>query len=320
MSAFKQRDAMRPVRLSDFTGQPKVGAQLEVLLGSARKRSALPDHVLLSGPPGLGKTTLAHIVGHELDLPVTTASGPGLETPADVLMLLQGRAVPGVVFIDEIHRMGRAAEETLYPAMEDGSIPIRLGEGAGAEHVEIPVVPFTLVGATTQVGLLSGPLRDRFGFQGRLRPYSDEALTEIVQANAGKLGLELGDGAAGVIASRSRGTPRVANGLLSRVRDVAAVADQPKVSADDARASLDKFGVDELGLDEMSRTILRVLCTQFGGGPVGLNSLASAVGETSTTVESVYEPHLLSVGMLRRGSRGRVATELAFEHLELDKV
>lgn len=317
--AYKQRDAMRPTRLKDFTGQPSIGSQLEVLLGSARKRDALPDHMLLSGPPGLGKTTLASIVANELEIPIVTASGPALETPADVLMLLQGRSVPGVVFIDEIHRMNKAAEETLYPAMEDGSIPIRIGEGPGAEHITVDVVPFVLVGATTQVGLVAGPLRDRFGFQGRLQPYEVDALTAIVRTNSKKLGLRLDPKGAEVIASRSRGTPRVANSLLNRVRDVAEVRGLERVSKGAAVESLDQFGIDELGLDAVGRQILTVLCTQFNGGPVGLTSLASAVDETSSTVESVYEPHLMSVGMLRRSKQGREATDRAFEHLGLSR-
>lgn len=319
MTAFKQRDAMRPTRLKDFTGQPNVGSQLEVLLGSARKREALADHVLFSGPPGLGKTTLATIIANELELPITTATGPALETPADVLMLLQGRSVPGVVFIDEIHRMGKAAEETLYPAMEDGSIPIRIGEGPTAEHITVDVIPFVLVGATTQVGLVAGPLRDRFGFQGRLQPYDVDSLTRIVKVNAKKLGLKLAPTAAEVIASRSRGTPRVANGLLSRVRDYAEVEGWEKVSKADAVVALEKFGIDSLGIDEIGRHVLHTLCTQFNGGPTGLTSLASAVGETATTIETVYEPHLMSVGLLQRGPQGRVATDLAFSHLGLER-
>lgn len=319
MMAYKQRDAMRPTRLKDFTGQPNVGKQLEVLLGSARKRDALPDHMLFSGPPGLGKTTLASIVANELELPLVAASGPALETPADVLMLLQGRSVPGVVFIDEIHRMGKAAEETLYPAMEDGSIPIRIGEGPTAEHITVDVVPFVLVGATTQVGLVAGPLRDRFGFQGRLQPYDVESLARIVKTNSKKMRLKLDPKAAEAIASRSRGTPRVANGLLSRVRDVAEVQGLEKVSKAAAVESLEQFGIDSLGVDELGRQILQVLCTQFNGGPVGLTSLASAVGETASTIESVYEPHLMGVGMLRRGKQGRSATGAAYEHLGLER-
>lgn len=318
--AYKQRDPMRPTTLKNFTGQPKVGGQLEVLLGSARKRDALPDHLLLSGPPGLGKTTLAAIVANELDVPMISASGPALETPADVLMLLQGRSVPGVVFIDEIHRMGKAAEETLYPAMEDGSIPIRIGDGPSAEHITVDVVPFVLVGATTQVGLVASPLRDRFGFQGRLQPYDEAALTRIVKANSKKLGLKLDPKAAEVIAGRSRGTPRVANGLLSRVRDVAEVQGLEKVTKADAVTSLEQFGIDALGVDEVGRHILTTLCTQFNGGPVGLTSLASAANETVSTIETVYEPHLMSVGLLQRGKQGRVATDAAFDHLGLERI
>lgn len=313
--AYKQRDAMRPTRLEDFTGQSEISTQLNYLLGSSRKREALPDHMLFSGPPGLGKTTLADIVANELDLPLIAASGPALETPADMLMLMQGRRVPGVVFIDEIHRMSKTAAETLYPAMEDGRIPIRIGDGPGAEHISVDVIPFVLVGATTQSGMVPGPLRDRFGYQGRLQPYSVEDLTTIVEKNAVKLGLDLGPDAAEIVASRSRGTPRVANGLLKRVRDVAEVNGLEKVSSADADQALRHFGVDALGIDEEGRRILETLCVKFKGGPVGLSSLASAVGETVTTVETVYEPHLLEAGLLRRGPRGREATDLAFEHL-----
>lgn len=315
--AYRQRDAMRPERLKDFSGQPNISRQLGVLLGSARSREALPDHLLFSGPPGLGKTTLASIVANELSLPLVTASGPALETPADVLMLLQGRNVPGVVFIDEIHRMGKAAEETLYPAMEDGSIPIRIGDGPGAEHITVDVTPFVLVGATTQVGLVAGPLRDRFGFQGRLQPYDVDSLAKIVRTNARKLGLKMDPKAAKVIGTRSRGTPRVANSLLNRVRDVAEVEGLERVSPTVATEALDQFGVDALGLDEVSRQILHVLCTQFNGGPVGLSSLSSAIDETTSTIETVYEPHLMAMGLLQRGRQGRVATDAAYEHLGL---
>lgn len=316
--AYSSRDAMRPAGLKDFTGQPAIEKQLAVVLGSARSRGALPDHMLFSGPPGLGKTTLAHIVANELELPITTASGPSLETPADVLSLLQSRTEPGVVFVDEIHRMSRVAEETLYPALEDGEIPIRIGEGPTAEHVMIPVMPFTLVAATTQVGLLSAPLRDRFGFQGLLHPYGVDALTDIVRANARKMSLTMDAKAARAVASRSRGTPRVANSLLSRVRDVAEVEGVKRVSQQAAEAAMDAFGVDTLGIDQMGRRILEVLCTQFGGGPVGLTSLASAVGETTSTIESVYEPLLMATGLMQRTPQGRVATVAAYAHIGLD--
>lgn len=317
--AYKQRDAMRPTRLADFTGQSEISTQLNFLLGSSHKRDALPDHMLFSGPPGLGKTTLADIVANELELPLIAASGPALETPADMLLLLQGRKVPGVLFIDEIHRMGKTAAETLYPAMEDGTIPIRIGDGPGAEHITVDVIPFVLVGATTQAGMLPGPLRDRFGYVGRLQPYDLDALTTIVQTNAAKLGLDMDPAAAEVVASRSRGTPRVANGLLKRVRDVAEVSGLEHISHDAAVEALQHFGVDALGIDEEGRRILEALCVKFSGGPVGLSSLASAVGESASTIETVYEPHLLETGLLTRGPRGRVATDLAYEHLGIAK-
>lgn len=320
MGSAKMRDAMRPEMLDGFAGQPEVSKQLNVILGSARNRGQLPDHMLFSGPPGLGKTTLANIVANELGLPIVTASGPALETPADVLSLLQSRSEPGVVFIDEIHRMSKVAEETLYPAMEDGTVPIRIGDGASAEHLELPVTAFALVGATTQVGMVSGPLRDRFGFQGRLTLYTPEDLADIVKENAKKLGVGIDKHAALEIASRSRGTPRVANSLLSRVRDMVETQEGVKrVSKKLAQEALDMFGVDKLGVDAMGRHIIEVICEKFNGGPVGLGSIASAVGETPATLENVYEPHLMSVGLLSRSKQGRVATDKAYEHLGLEK-
>lgn len=314
---YATKDAMRPESLDSFTGQPDLSRKLDMLLSSARDRGQLPDHTLFAGPPGLGKTTLAHIIAAELSLPITTVTGPSLEKPADVIPLLHGRSAPGVVFIDEIHRMGAAAEETLYPAMEDGSIPIRIGEGRDAEHVTIPVAPFVVVGATTQVGLLSAPLRDRFGFHGRLQPYSPESLAQIIMTNADKMDTPLLESAAGTIASRSRGTPRVANQLLSRVRDYGRFEKLTSISAEDAARALDLFGIDSLGLDEVGRSLLQVLCGQFNGGPVGLSSLASSVGETTGTLETVYEPHLMSTGLIRRLPQGRIATCKGFEHVGL---
>lgn len=309
--------AMRPESFDAFVGQPALVSNLKVMVEAAKSRGGLPSHILLAGPPGLGKTSLAAIIGKELGLDVVTVSGPSIVKPADVIMVFNRLRKPSVVFIDEIHRMAPAAEETLYPAMEDGTLQIQVGTGVSAELVTVPLAPFVLVGATTQVGQLTGPLRDRFGYHGRLQPYSPADLEAIVSTNAGTLGVGLGEGAAGVIASRSRGTPRIANQLLSRVRDVAQVKGVDVMDSAAVGAALDSFGVDSLGLDLAARNLLEVLCTQFGGGPAGLNSLASAINETPAAVESLHEPHLLRLGLIHRTSRGRMATPEGFAHLGL---
>lgn len=306
--------AMRPETLDGFIGQPSLVSNLQVMIQAAKGRGGLPNHILLAGPPGLGKTSLAGIIGRELGLDVITVSGASLETPADAVTVVSRLRKASVLFIDEIHRMSAAAEETLYPAMEDGELQIQVGTGPSTEFVTVQVSPFVLVGATTQVGQLTGPLRDRFGYHGRLQLYSEEDLAKIVSANAETLGVHLGEGAADVVASRSRGTPRVANQLLRRVRDVAQVEGVDTVTPEHVAAALDSFGVDSAGLDLVAQQLLRLLCTQFRGGPVGLASLASAANETPASVETIHEPHLLKLGLITRTPRGRVATLEGFKH------
>lgn len=310
-------DPLRPQLLEDFAGQPQLVEHLRVILTAATARGEMPDHLLFAGGPGLGKTTLAGIVAAELHVPLLVTSGPALERPGDVAALLSGLAGRSVLFIDEIHRTPRAAEEILYPAMEDQVLDMMVGEGSRARTVRMDLPDFTLVGATTQAGMLSGPLRDRFGFQGRLQPYPVEELTVIVSRSASLLGLSMVPEAAAAIASRSRGTPRIANRLVRRVRDWAQVGGVDAVDEATALAALDAFGVDSAGLDELGREVLEALCVKFAGGPVGIASLASSVGEATLTLEEVYEPFLLRLGFLARTRSGRVATAKAFEHLGL---
>jgi Holliday junction DNA helicase RuvB len=328
MNRTANTDPLRPTTLAEFGGQPALRGELEVLLAAARQRNQMPDHVLLSGPPGTGKTTLAAIIAAELDVALVTTSAPAIERPGDIAALLSGLRGPHVVFIDEIHRLDRRAEELLYSAMEDGVLDLVIGEGAAARSVRIPIAPFTLVGATTMSGLLSGPLRDRFGFLGRFVLYEIEDLARIVQRSATLLGVELDDDAAILIAGRSRGTPRVANRLLRRVRDWVQVngsdgATQTTpapmtIDAPLALAALESLGVDTLGLDALGRDIVLALIAQFRGGPVGLGALAAAVGEAPATIELVYEPHLMRAGLIARTPRGRVALAPAYQHLGLD--
>lgn len=303
--------AIRPKNLSEFEGQPEIRRQLEVILGSARTRGDLPGHLLFSGPPGLGKTTLANVVGAELGVPLITSVGGSLEKPADVITLLQSFRSPTVVFIDEIHGMSKLASETLYSAMEDGFVSVAVGD----QHVPLHLAPFVLVGATTQQGSLLQPLRDRFSFIGRLNLYSVDDLTSIVSRNAEKMGIGISREAAHLIAERSQGTPRIAQSLLGRVRDVAVVQEHPEITPEVVSETMEMFGVDNLGLDDISRRVLRVLHEQFSGGPVGGSSLASAVGEPLGTLESVYEPHLMEYGLLQRTPKGRVLTDAGRAHL-----
>lgn len=317
MSGELGRDALRPQMLDDFTGQPNVVSHLRIVIGAAKGRQELPDHMLFAGPPGLGKTTLAQIVAHELGVPLVATSGPALERPGDLAALLSGIATPSVVFIDEIHRIPRTIEEILYPAMEDGVLDFVVGDGAKARTVRLPLQKFTLVGATTQSGMLSAPLRDRFGVLSRLELYGEAELSKIILRSAELLECAILDDAANVIASRSRGTPRVANTLLRRVRDWAQVSDVEKVDAAVAEQALDAFGVDTRGLDKLGLDILRAICQRFSGGPVGLSTLAAAVGEAPATVAEVYEPYLMHCNLLARTPRGRVATADAWSHLGL---
>lgn len=309
--------SLRPRRLEDFVGQETIKDQLTVSIAAAASRGEALDHVLLAGPPGLGKTSLAQIVAAELGVGFVQTAGPALERKGDVAAFLTALEPRSVFFVDEIHRLPRALEETFYPAMEDGMLPITVGQGAGARVVTLPLPPFTLIGATTRTGLLTTPLRDRFGIQHRLEHYGPEHLGRIVMRSAALLGVEIERGGAEAIASRSRGTPRVANRLLKRVRDYAEVRHGGVVSAEVASCALDLLQVDEAGLDRLDREILRVICERFSGGPVGLSTLAVAVGEESDTVEDVYEPYLLQRGLIERTPRGRAATRRAYAHLGL---
>ncbi|HEY2162303.1 MAG TPA: Holliday junction branch migration DNA helicase RuvB [Solirubrobacteraceae bacterium] len=310
--------SLRPRRLEDFVGQEAVKEQLAVSIAAAASRGEALDHVLLAGPPGLGKTSLAQIVATELGVSFVQTAGPALERKGDVAAFLTALEPDGVFFVDEIHRLPRALEETFYPAMEDGALPITVGQGAGARVVTLELPPFTLIGATTRAGLLTTPLRDRFGIQHRLEHYGPEDLARIVLRSARLLEVEIDARGAHAIAARSRGTPRVANRLLKRVRDYAEVRGSGVVTAPVAAAALDMLQVDGEGLDRLDREILRVICEKFSGGPVGLSTLAVAVGEEQDTVEDVYEPYLLQRGLLERTPRGRAATRRAFEHLGLE--
>lgn len=310
-------DALRPTELKDFGGQPELVRNLEFLLTAAKQRGQVCDHILFSGPPGLGKTTLSQIVAHELDLPILLTSAPAIERPGDIVALLSSMTRSSVVFVDEIHRLDPKAEELLYSAMEDGRVDFVVGEGANAVTVPLELRPFVLVGATTQSGRLSAPLRDRFGFTGRLKLYGDEDLASIVERSAALLEVELTEDAALVLASRSRGTPRVANMWLRRVRDWAQVKKIAVIDQDVALEALANYGVDSLGLDSLGRDILTSLVNQFRGGPVGLGTLAASVDEAPATLEEEYEPYLMRKGLLTRTPRGRVAAAAAYEHLGL---
>jgi len=310
--------SLRPRRLEDFVGQEAIKDQLAVSIEAARSRAEALDHVLLAGPPGLGKTSLAQIVAAELEVPFVQTAGPALERKGDIAAFLTALEPRAVFFVDEIHRLPRALDETFYPAMEDGCLPITVGQGAGARVVTIDLPPFTLVGATTRTGLLTTPLRDRFGIQHRLEHYGPDDLARIVRRSARLLDVAIDDQGAVAIASRSRGTPRVANRLLKRVRDYAEVRGDGVVTKSVASEALDLLEVDHEGLDRLDREILRAICAKFSGGPVGLSTLAVAVGEEQDTIEDVYEPYLLQRGLLERTPRGRAATRRAYEHLGLD--
>ena len=309
--------SLRPPTLDDFVNQQQVTEQLSIFIEAARGRGEPLDHVLLAGPPGLGKTSLAHIVATEMGVPMVQTAGPALERKADVASFLTALEPGSVFFVDEIHRLSRAIEETLYPAMEDGELPVVLGQGAGARTVTLPLPPFTLVGATTRAGLLTTPLRDRFGVCHRLEHYVPEHLAEIVERSAGILEVDIDTEGAQIIADRSRGTPRVANRLLKRVRDYAQVKGEGSIDAAAAGAALEMLEVDAGGLDRSDRSLLDVIATKFGGGPVGLSTLAVAIGEEADTIEDVLEPYLLQQGLLKRTQRGRVLTERAYDHLGL---
>ena len=309
--------ALRPKALDEYVGQEKARGQLEIFISAARGRSEPLDHVLLFGPPGLGKTTLAHIIAREMGVNLRQTSGPVLERAGDLAALLTNLEPNDVLFIDEIHRLSPVVEEILYPAMEDYRLDIMIGEGPAARSVRLDLPPFTLIGATTRAGMLTNPLRDRFGIVSRLEFYTTEELSRIVHRSAGLLEVEITESGAQEVAKRSRGTPRISNRLLRRVRDYAQVKADGVVSSEVADAALKMLDVDSLGFDVMDRKLLSAVLEKFGGGPVGLDNLAAAIGEERDTIEDVLEPYLIQQGYLMRTPRGRVATSLAYQHFGL---
>ena len=307
--------ALRPKQLAEYVGQAKVREQLDIFIGAARQRGEALDHVLLFGPPGLGKTTLSHIIAHELGVNLRQTSGPVLEKPKDLAALLTGLEKNDVLFIDEIHRLSPVVEEILYPALEDYQIDIMIGEGPAARSIKLDLQPFTLVGATTRAGMLTNPLRDRFGIVSRLEFYTADELQRIVMRSAGLLQTPIDDEGGLEIARRSRGTPRIANRLLRRVRDYAEVKGTGRITRDMAQQALAMLDVDPLGLDLMDRKLLEAVVHRFDGGPVGLDNIAASIGEERDTIEDVIEPFLIQQGYLQRTPRGRVATLAAYRHL-----
>jgi Holliday junction DNA helicase RuvB len=308
---------LRPRTLDDYIGQDRIRDNLQVSIAAARGRLEALDHVLLYGPPGLGKTTLAYVIGHEMGVPVRATAGPVIERPGDLAAMLTNLQQHEVLFIDEIHRMAPAIEEILYPAMEDYELDIIIGQGPSARSVKVPVQKFTLIGATTRAGLLTAPLRARFGIVHRLDFYTDGDIEEIVRRSARILNVPIDNEAATEIAKRSRGTPRIANRLLRRVRDYAQVRADGRISVEVSRAGLTLLEVDEHGFDEVDRKLLRTIIDKFGGGPVGLNSLAAAISEEKDAIEDMYEPFLIQAGFLDRTPRGRVATPRAYQYFGL---
>ncbi len=306
---------LRPQGFSEYVGQDQVKSNMQVYIEAAKMRKEPLDHVLLYGPPGLGKTTLSNIIASEMSASIKTTSGPAIEYQKDMAAILNDLNEGDILFIDEIHRLNRVIEEMLYPAMEDFAMDIIIGKGAGAKSIRLNLPRFTLIGATTRYGLLTAPLRDRFGVVHRLEPYSFDQLKEIVKRSAGVLSVEISDEGAEEVARRSRGTPRIANRLLKRVRDFAQVKYNGIISDEAAKASLDSLNVDKMGLDSIDRTMLTAIIQSFGGGPVGLDTIAVAIGEDANTIEDVYEPYLIQLGFIQRTARGRVATELCRKYL-----
>ncbi|MDD3933416.1 Holliday junction branch migration DNA helicase RuvB [Methanoculleus sp. UBA303] len=307
---------IRPARFDEFVGQPQVKETLAIAIAAAKKRGEPLDHILFSGPPGLGKTTLARIIAREMGVAIRTTAGPVLDRPGDLAAQLTALSRDDILFIDEIHRLNPVVEEILYPAMEDSCIDVMIGEGPGARSVQLPLEQFTLVGATTKVGLLGSPLRDRFGFIFRLNLYEARDLAKIVQRSAGIMQTPITPEGAFEIAKRSRGTPRIANRLLRRVRDFALVRGDGSIDVETADLALTMLGIDRLGLDELDRRILSVIAHDFGGGPVGVRTIAISVGEEVRTVEEVYEPYLIQIGFIKRTPQGRETTPAAQNHIE----
>ncbi len=314
---YEVENSLRPKTLAEYVGQEKAKSNLKVYIESAKLRSEPLDHVLLYGPPGLGKTTLSTIIANEMGVNIRTTSGPAIEKQGDLAAILTNLAEGDVLFIDEIHRLSRSVEEILYPAMEDYALDIIIGKGPSARSIRLPIPKFTLIGATTRAGQLTTPLRDRFGVLLKLELYTPEELATIVKRSAGILGIAITDDGAYSIASRSRGTPRIANRLLKRIRDFALVKGDGTITSDIATYSLEALEIDELGLDNIDRRMLEAIIKFYGGGPVGLDTLAATIGEEAITIEDVYEPYLMQIGFLARTPRGRCVTRLAYDHLKI---